>query len=173
MSAHAPEAAGKGTDALLVQIGISSRKSCLKWLLLLGLQCTWTVWTVMLIRNKEEVHIALYCHVSRVTSHVTNLGSLLFLIRTLPRSTSSPLGHHHHQSPRRPWPAVVVFCLLMLWANIWSYRHFILSENKLPCRIASGNNEHYRSGVSLWSAVQSFPNTGDVRSSGDGDSIQQ
>ena len=128
MSAHAPEAAGKGTDALLVQIGISSRKSCLKWLLLLGLQCTWTVWTVMLIRNKEEVHIALYCHVSRVTSHVTNLGSLLFLIRTLPRSTASqpatsPPGHSPpgHQRGR---PACRFF---LFWATSQSLQ-FILSE---------------------------------------------
>ena len=51
--------------------------------------------------------------------------------------------------------------------------HHLFLEFYFSCRIASGNNEHYRSGVSLWSAVQSFPNTGDVGSSGDGDSIQQ
>ena len=39
----------------------------------------------------QEQRRGAYCSVlSRVTSHVTNLGSLLFLIRTLPRFTASP-----------------------------------------------------------------------------------
>ena len=157
----APEAAGKGTDALLVQIGISSRKSCLKWLLLLGLQCTWTVWTVMLIRNKEEVHIAPYYHVSRVTSHVTNLGSLLFLIRTLPRSTASPpaTSPPGHSPPGHQRYIQLVAVIASFWAIILGKNVFLpfscnamrpiihscsLQLFHFACRIAGENIEQHR-----------------------------
>ena len=69
----------KGTDALLVKIGISSNISCEL--------CEMVAWITMhldtldwLIRNKEEVHIALYCHVSRVTSHVTRDQPRVFVV---------------------------------------------------------------------------------------------
>ena len=64
------------------------------------------------MRNKEVVHIAPYCHVSRVTSHVTNLGSLLFLIRTLPRSTASPPPPATSPpGPQSTWPPAWPACL--------------------------------------------------------------